>query len=306
MILGIVYRQLTNPHYKSDAPELMELISAMVSKIETIEGCSPDTYICGDFYIAHTSINNIYKPTASCNGSLLNILNDFTLQLNLHQIVHKPTHTNGNILDFLLTNNPDTIFDYETTHTIHSDHLIVDVNTHLTFNKSKKIDSQKNFNSKFDKYNLHSEKINWENINKNFEAINWNAILKPLESDPEKQYNVFLDECIAVLVANKVPLRKPPMKQKVIPLDRRILMRKRKKLRKKPFSNRTKQKLIDIEIQLQSSLNNERQNQELNATSKIKTNPKYFYAYAKQYSKTKPKVGPLIDPVTNQLTDDNF
>jgi len=38
------------------------------------------------------------------------------------KLYNKPTHTNGNILDFLLTNNPDTIFGYKTTHTIHYFH----------------------------------------------------------------------------------------------------------------------------------------------------------------------------------------
>ena len=304
MMLSIIYRQPTNPQYRSDAPEFEELLSSMISKIETVEGCTPDLYICGDFNIPHTLSNEILQPTTSCNGQLLKIFNDFSLLLNLNQIVQKSTHTNGNILDFLLTNNSDTIFDYKTTHTIHSDHLIVDVITHLTFTKTKKIDAQKNLNNKFDNYNFYSDKINWENINKNFDETNWLDILKPFESDPEKQYDVFLNVCIDVLVANNVPSRKPKKKQ-TIPRDRRILMRKRKKLKKKIPNNKTTQKLIEIELQLRRSYTNERTNSELNATSKIKTNPKYFYSYVKRFSKTKPKVGPLMDPITNHLTNDS-
>ena len=142
--------------------------------------------------ILHIQLNNIYKPTASCNGTLLKILDDFIIHLNLNQIVHKPTHTNGNILDFLLTNNPDAIFDYTTTHTIHSDHFFVDVTTHLNFTKAEKADTQRFFNSKFDEYNLHNEAINWEYINKNFEDTDWHDILQPFESDPENQYNVLI------------------------------------------------------------------------------------------------------------------
>jgi len=82
-------------------------------------------------------------------------------------------------------------------------------------------------------------------------------------------------------------------------------MRKRKKLKKKFQSNKITHKLIDIELKLQNSYNKERNNQEIDATSKIKSNPKYFYSYAKRFSKPKPKVGPLIDPTTNQLTNDN-
>ena len=64
--------------------------------------------------------------------------------------------------------------------------------------------------------------------------------------------------------------------------------------------------MIDIELKLQTSYANERYNQELDAISKIKVNPKFFYSYAKRFSKTKPKVGPLLDPTTNKLTDDNL
>jgi len=250
-------------------------------------------------------VNQLYAPTLSCNSSLLKILDDFTLQFNLNQLVHKPTHTNGNILDFLLTNNPDTIFDYKVTPTLQSDHFIIDVITHLTFNKTIKNDTQKNFNSKFDKYNFYSDSINWENINKNLEDICWHDFLMTYESNPDEQYNAFLEKCLEVLTANNLPLRKPPKKKTFIPRDRRILMRKRRKLKKRSPSNKTKARLIDIELKLQNSYANERKTQELDAISKIKVNPKYFYSYAKRFSKTKPKVGPLMDPTTNQLTDNN-
>ncbi|XP_066931539.1 uncharacterized protein [Clytia hemisphaerica] len=83
-------------------------------------------------------------------------------------------------------------------------------------------------------------------------------------------------------------------------------MRKRKKLKKRQLNKNTKSRLIDIELKLQSSYANERYNQELDAISKIKVNPKFFYSYAKRFSKTKPKVGPLLDPITNKLTDNNL
>jgi len=53
MIVGILYRQPTNSLHKSDAPEFIDLISSIISKIETVEGCTPDLYICGDFNIPH-------------------------------------------------------------------------------------------------------------------------------------------------------------------------------------------------------------------------------------------------------------
>jgi len=57
-------------------------------------------------------------------------------------------------------------------------------------------------------------------------------------------------------------------------------------------------------VLLQKSFAQERKQKEAEATSKIKSNPKFFYSYANRFSKSKPKVGPLIDPDTNKLTND--
>ena len=232
IIIGILYRQPTNPNHKSDAPEFSELLSSIVSKIETINGCRPDLYICGDFNIPHTLSNEQYIPTENCNRSLLKILDDFSLQFNLSQIVNKPTHTDGNILDFLLTNNTDMIFDYQSTPTIYSDHFNIEVVTHLSFNKTINTDTEKIFNNEFDKFNFYSNKIDWENINKNLDDIDWENILKSYDSNPDEQYNIFIKKCIDVITSNNTPLRKP-LKKKAVPRDRRILMRKRKKLKKR-------------------------------------------------------------------------
>ena len=107
------------------------------------------------------------------------------------------------------------------------------------------------------------------------------------------------------LIKIYLKLENNPKKHATIPRDRRILMRKRKKLNKKIYkSNKVKQKLIDIELLLQNSYDCEREKNEQDASSKIKSNPKYFYSYVKRFSKTKPKVGPLKDPLTNKLTTD--
>ena len=83
-------------------------------------------------------------------------------------------------------------------------------------------------------------------------------------------------------------------------------MRKRKKLIKKNSQTRkSKQKFIDIELLLQESHKCERVKAELDATSKIKTNSKYFFSYAKRFSKTKPKIGPLTNPATKNLTSNS-
>ena len=283
------------------------MLASITSKIDTISNCTPDIYICGDFNIPHTFTNDTYTQTTSCDNQLLYILTDFMMHLNLNQTIHKPTHKDGNILDFLLTNNPDMVFDYQVTPTIHSDHHMVQVETHMTFDKTCKnfTKSKKTSHNKFDNFNFHSDKINWENIKKDLQNIDWRAILSPI-SDQDKQYNAFLDKCINVITENHVPSRMSKKSTKIIiPRDRRVLMRKRLKLKKRKPTQKIHQKLIDIELELQESYSNERTNQETTATSKIKSNPKYFYSYAKRFSKHKPKVGPLKDPKTNEMTNDS-
>ena len=110
ILLCVLYRQPTNATHKSDAPEFMELTSSIKAKIDSIQGCSPDLYICGDFNIPHVPSDDTSEPALSCNKQLLNILSDFTTHLNINQIIHKSTHRDGNILDFLFTNNTDSIF----------------------------------------------------------------------------------------------------------------------------------------------------------------------------------------------------
>ena len=49
---------------------------------------------------------------------------------------------------------------------------------------------------------------------------------------------------------------------------------------------------------------NERDNQEEEVVTRIKSNPKAFYAYAKKFSKITSRIGPLLDPQSNTLQND--
>jgi len=79
-------------------------------------------------------------------------------------MIHKPTHSNGNILDFLLTNNSDSIFNYLCTPTALSDHFIIDVTSHLNFSMTENNysnNNNKNLISAFDSFNFYYDQINW-------------------------------------------------------------------------------------------------------------------------------------------------
>ena len=86
-----------------------------------------------------------------------------------------------------------------------------------------------------------------------------------------------------------------------IPRDRRILLRKRKKIRaqlegKVVSSSRKsviKKSMGEIDNKLLLSHENEKNDMEKRAIENIKSNPKHFFAYAKKNLKTRSKIGPF-------------
>ena len=84
-----------------------------------------------------------------------------------------------------------------------------------------------------------------------------------------------------------------------IPKDRRILLRKKKKLNLKLKRGNTRKKnciesaIIDIDKKLLESHKNEKIENETRAIKNIKINPKHFFTYAKKKLKTKSIIGPF-------------
>ena len=122
--------------------------------------------------------------------------------MNINQIIHKPTHREGNILDFLLTNNTDSIFNYSCSPSVYSDHFIIDVITHLNFENTHDQTEKRNLVSKFDLYNFHSEKINWDLVNKELTETDWLQHLDVNQVNCDQQYSNFLDKCLLVIDKN--------------------------------------------------------------------------------------------------------
>ena len=75
----------------------------------------PDIIIGGDFNLPHVSWPSRSPATGASTEEqlMLNFLNEFSNTMFLHQIVTKPTHKDGNVLDLVLVNNLDIVFGYE-------------------------------------------------------------------------------------------------------------------------------------------------------------------------------------------------
>ena len=70
----------------------------------------------------------------------------------------------------------------------------------------------------------------------------------------------------------------------------------------KKISN-LKMRLQEVESQLENHYNKRRESQENDAIGKIKSNPKYFYSYAKRFSKLKSSIGPFTDDRGDVVSD---
>ena len=106
--------------------------------------------------------------------------------------------------------------------------------------------------------------------------------------------STFLEK-LTVIAADLVPLRKKKEQPKsTIPRHRRTLMRNRHNLNRaynlatNPERKQAiERKLIGIEKNLQASFEAQERRDEERAVGNIKTNSKYFYAYANKKSKMK-------------------
>merc|ERR1712236_170232 len=140
----------------------------------------------------------------------------------------------------------------------------------------------------------------WVNIKASLKKINWTDVLGRCKSSEEK-LRVIVDIVIEIVEIHcSIFESKGNSFSNIIPRDRRILLRKKKKLYKKlrntisvDMKAELENHISEIDKKLLESHEEENIVKETRALEKIKTNPKHFYTYAKKKLKTKSKVGPF-------------
>ena len=166
------------------------------------------------------------------------------------------------------------------------------------------------FISPFSNLNFFSNDIEWDKISSEIKLKTDSDEFLHLE--PNIKLQKLLD--ILIEVCKKyVPVRKTSKKNTTfIPRHRRILMRKRRKITSQ-YENTTsntrivklREKLVKIELLLQASHTEAKERKEQLTVKAIKTNSRFFFAYAKQFAVTKTKVGPLLNK-NNEFTDSSY
>merc|ERR1711874_317239 len=144
------------------------------------------------------------------------------------------------------------------------------------------------------------ESANWKNIKAALKKINWPEVLDEYKTSEEK-LKVILEMGIKIIEENCTTFRNQRRSHtNNIPKDRRVLFRKKRKLnkelQKRNPPDRKKQiekDLGEIDKKLLNSYEEETVLNETRAIENIKSNPKYFFTYARKKLKIRNKVGPF-------------
>ena len=120
-------------------------------------------------FIGDMNLDKINWENLTCATNIQNLFLCTFNDLGLSQLINKPTHSRGNILDILLTNNPHIItnLNIHENEIIKSDHFAISCNINIKPKRTK--------NTKRKVYNY--KKANWHNINDELRHINWNSVL---------------------------------------------------------------------------------------------------------------------------------
>ena len=297
LIIILLYRP---PDEINNSTEKLNNITNMIT--DYIKEKKEDILLIGDFnfpkinWESNRPAGRTSKEKAQAE-LLLGLMNENSMT----QLVNEPTRLN-NILDLVITNNTQMVHSVNCSPTIISDHKAVIVKIQkLDKSITKKLSVEKD-QCVLKNLNFYNSSIDWNSINLAFENTNWNE-MDTLDTTENKLS--FLLEKLKSVCSVYIPKRKKmnPRKQ-CIPKDRKILMRKRTKIRKKLKSQPVLvSELEKIEQKLIKSIEEERTKNEMAALASMRTNPRYFFRYAKSKLIRKDRIGPLINS-TNELIDD--
>ena len=135
LLICAIYRQPddSSHNHRSGAAEFTLALQEITNTIATLQG-TPDILLCGDFNLPNATWHRndtTENSTPSSNNALTQALIEFQNKHFLTQMVHKPTHRAGNILDLVLTNNQQLINEVHCLPTQFTDHYVVEIASHF-------------------------------------------------------------------------------------------------------------------------------------------------------------------------------
>lgn len=149
-----------------------------------------------------------------------------------------------------------------------------------------------------------------DGLNSDLEAIDWNELFELCQNDVNQSGNNEYSELIRLTVLQLCNIHCP---KKIVTATKKpktrslsILQRKRRKVKARlhclqnhapesPTISLLEETLSLLQLSLRDSITETQNKREQKAIETIKTNPRYFYSYAKRFSKLKSNIGPLKD-----------
>ena len=296
----------------ADRTRFVSLLSSLQQNIDLLSENSrmPDLHILGDFNFPEVDWKS---PTMSPTPSARDLF-DFMDRNHLTQLVTEPTRGN-NTLDLILTNVPRYTAELKVRPTILSDHRVV--NALLGFDMLGDLPeppSQRYDPHSFRAADYHN--ADFDAINESLRGINWEELWDICDHD-STQYLELLNLTILQVTLTYSPSKKEPSPHSNQTNRSRVLTvmkRKQRKLRariralnhRNPQSRKLPNLTAEVNLlayEIQQEILNGLNRKEEKAVKTIKTNPKYFFSYAKRFQKTKSTIPVLRDSSGTLISD---
>ena len=243
-----------------------------------------------------------------------NYLLEFVNEHLLIQLVKDNTRKQKSLLDLILTNNDEIIFNVNVqTNSYDTDHDTVNCQVLLNDTQPAKINMENHPKKPLD--DLCFQKADWSEIRKELGDINWKEMFK--NATTSEMHNLF-EEAVTKIAIKHVPIRKKRNSRTKIPRNRLKLIRKKKEIntrmniykfikdptennyRKFQYLEKRKEEIVQ---EIKNLLEQEQLQKENDALEQMKKNPKYFYSFVKKFNQTVNKIGPLKDNKDNLIND---
>ena len=238
----------------------------------------------------------------------------YVIELNVKfgftQCIESSTHMHGNTLDLVFVNN-EYLHHHsnclEVSQSV-SHHKIVEVYSTIPLDTKVKQQTPPPYEG-MHKFNFFDANIEWDKVNTAFDCYDWEEEFSGLNIDDMAEKFIEVSEKIC---SSHIPEKSVSSNnKKKIPRDRKILMRRRRKLNAKlcDFNISLQRKaslrkmLVQVEKDLLCSHFNSQSKKEKKAVESIKKNKKCFFSYVNELSKAVSKIGPLMTKENKLVSD---
>jgi hypothetical protein len=211
------------------------------------------------------------------------------------------------VLDLIWTNNQELVSDIKVTPYLEfTDHSVLTAATSYKVKEEKGKEQMFLLDSGRRLKALDFPRAPWPAVRARLQELDWSPMAEQARESPTAAYN-WLMAALLPLLEELVPTRRVGLKQgkKRVDKKRRLVWRKLGRVRRSILTTTSATRMAELlsakqalEEELRCSYTTTGWQEEVEVVSRMKTNPKAFFAYAKARQQTRAKVGPFIDSRT--------